>query len=101
MIAYGLSKFVMGLTFKTIASNVGVDPSTVHRAVELFLSTVNIEKKKYDASNLKRKLTDDVKCFIIHVVHNNPGIMLHEIQKEVDDAFSTDMSVDTICKTIQ
>ena len=52
-------------------SNLGVDPSRVHQAVELFLSTGNVEKK-YDASNLNRKLTGEVKCFIIHVVLDNP-----------------------------
>ena len=70
----------MGLSLKMIGENLGVDQSTVHRAVELFLKTVNVEKKKYEGNNLARKVTDEVRCFIIHAVLDNPGIMLHEIQ---------------------
>ena len=90
----------LGLTFKTIGNNLGVDSSTVHRAVERYLSTGDLEKKKYDASGLKRKLTDEMKYFIIHVVLDNPGIMLHEVQKEINDAFTTDVSEGTICKAL-
>ena len=43
---------------------------TVHQAVEQFLITG-------DLSGLKRKLTDKLKYFIIYVVLDNPGIMLH------------------------
>ena len=82
------------INFKTIASNLGVDPSTDHQTVEIFLSTGTVEKKKYDAGNLNQKL------FIIRLVLDNPGIMLHETQKEVNDAFSTDMSEGTICKAL-
>ena len=72
----------MGFTFKAIASSLGVDSSTVHRTVEILLSTGTVEEKKYDASNLNRKLTDDVKFFIMHVALDSPGIMLHEIQRK-------------------
>jgi len=57
----------LGLTFNTIGNNLGVDASTVHRVVEQFISTGDLEKK-YDASSLKRKYDDEMKYFIIHVL---------------------------------
>ncbi|XP_065892893.1 uncharacterized protein [Dysidea avara] len=86
----------LGFTFKTIASNL-VDPSTVLRTVELFLSSGDVEKKKYEASNLKRKVTDELRYFMMHVVLDTPGIMLHEIQKEIENAFNMDI---TICRAL-
>ena len=71
----------------------------VHRTVELFLKTGDVEKK-YDGSNLIRKVTDEIKYFIIHVVLDNPGIMLHEIQNEILTTFNTRIAESTICQIL-
>ena len=41
-----------------------------------------------------------MKYFTMHIVLDNPGIMFHEIQREIKDAFSMDMSEGTICKAL-
>ena len=62
----------MGLSFKTIGENLGMDQSTIHRTVELFLKMGDVEKKKYEGNNLTRKGTDEGRYFIIHAVLDNP-----------------------------
>jgi len=40
-------------------------------------------KKKYDSSNVMKKVTEELKYFLMHIVLDNPGIMLCEIQSEI------------------
>ena len=63
-----------------------------------FLSTGNVEKKKYDPNNLPRKLTDEVQFFIMHLVLDQPGIMLAEIQDEVLKVTNVELAQSTICQ---
>ena len=51
------------LSCEALGSNLGVDPSTVCRTVSLYLRTSKVDKKKYSADNLPRKLTDNIKFF--------------------------------------
>ena len=88
----------LGLTYEAIGTNLGVDQSTVHRTVNLFLSTGNVEKKKYDPNNLPRKLTDEIQFFIMHLVLDQPGIMLAEIQDEVLKVTNVELAQSTICQ---
>ena len=55
----------LGLDFscRTVASNLGVDPSTVSRTVQRFQQTGSVKKAKYDSSTLPRKLTDVVQFY--------------------------------------
>ena len=89
----------LDLTFKTIANNLGVDISTVHRTVELFLRSGDVSKKSYEGNNVK-KVTEELKYFLIHIVLGNPGIMLCEIQKEILSAYNTEIAESTICQTL-
>ena len=89
----------LDLTFKTIANNLGVDISTVHRNVELFLRSGDVSKKSYEGNNVK-KVTEELKYFLIHIVLGNPGIMLCEIQKEILSAYNTEIAESTICQTL-
>ena len=73
---------------------------SISRTVELFLKTGDVAKKKYDGSNVTRKVTEEVKYFIIHVVLDNPGIMLREIQNEVSEAFYVEVAESTICQAL-
>ena len=50
----------LGLSYKRIAVNLSIDPSTVRRTVKLFNDTGSVSKKKYDKSGLTHKLTDVV-----------------------------------------
>ena len=51
----------MGLSLKMVGENLGVDQSTIHRTVELFLKLGDVEKKKYEGNNVRRKVTDEVR----------------------------------------
>ena len=86
------------LSFEAIGNNLGVDPSTVCRTVGLFLRTGKVDKKKYNADNLPRKLTDNINFFIMHTVLDKPGIMLAEIQDEVLKLHNIELAPSTICK---
>ena len=86
------------LSYEEIGRNMGVDPSTVYRTVNLFLSSGRVDKKKYNADNLPRKLTDNIKVFIMHIVLDKPGILLAEIQDEVLNLHGMELALPTICK---
>ena len=60
----------------------------------------DVEKKKYNGSNLIRKVTDEITYFIIHVMLDNPGIMLYEIQNEILTTFNMRIAESTICQTL-
>ena len=90
----------MDLSLKMIGENLGMDQSTVHRIVELFLKSGDVEKKKYEGNNVRRKVTDEVRYFIIHTVLDNPGIMLLEIQNEISTAFNMEIAESTICQVL-
>ena len=42
----------LNLSYETIGLNLGVDPSTGYRSVNLFLKTGNVDKKQYNTANL-------------------------------------------------
>ena len=73
----------LGLTYQSIGMNLHVDPSTVHRTVEIFLNTGTVDKKMYNVDNLPRKLNDIMQLIILQLVLDRPGILLREIQVEV------------------
>ena len=71
--------------------NLNVDKSTVKRTVKLFQDTGNVMKKVYDKTNLPRKLTMVVQCFILQL-HGleYPGIII-EIRSEVNHMLEVDL----------
>ena len=86
------------LSCQKVASNLGVDPSTVSRVVQRFRCTGSVEKKAYNSSALPRKLTDTVKIFILQLVIERPGIYLYEIQAEVEQVMKLDVGLSMICE---
>ena len=88
----------LGLDFscRKVASNIGVDPSTVSRVVRLFQCTGSVTKKKYDSSTLPRKLTDIVQFLILQLVIEHPGIFIHEIQTEVEHVLKLELALSTM-----
>jgi len=90
----------LDLPLKIVANNLGVDISTVQRNVALFLRTGDVEKNKYDSNNVIKKVTEELKYFLMHIVLDNPGIMLCEIQREILSTYNTPIAESTICQTL-
>lgn len=86
------------LSCRKVASNLGVDPSTVSRVVQRFQCTGSVEKKAYNSLALPRKLTDTVKFFVLQLVMERPGIYLYEIQAEMEQVMKLDVGLSTICE---
>ena len=63
----------LGLTYDSIGTNLHVDPSTVHRTVEIFLNTGTVEKM-YNVDNLPCKLNNVMQLIILQLVLDRPGI---------------------------
>ena len=61
-----------GLTYESIGVNLRVDPSTVHRMVEIFLNTGTVDKKMYNVDNLPCKLNDIMQVIILQLVLDHP-----------------------------
>lgn len=90
----------LGLDFSCwkVASNLGVDPSTVSHIVQQFQRTSSVKKDKYNCSTLPQKLTDVVQFPILQLVIERPGIFFHEIQTEVEYVMKIDLAPSTICQ---
>ena len=88
----------MKLPYADIAKNLNVDESTVKRIVKIFQDTGNVTKKVYNSTNLPRKLTTVVQCFILQLVLEYPGIILREIRLEVNHMLEVDLDESTICR---
>ena len=56
-------KEVMKLSDKEVATNLCIDPTTVHRISMLFRASGDVKKKPYPAENAFRKLTKPVQFF--------------------------------------
>ena len=88
----------LGLSYKEIAKNLCIDPSTVSRIVKLFWTTGAVAKKSYSADMLPRKFTDVCQMFVLFLVLDRPGIYLREIQSELRDQLGLELSISAICK---
>lgn len=88
----------LGLTFKTVGQNLGVDQSTVSRVVSLFKATGSVQKRPYpNDARPSKKLSKPVQLTILHTVLQCPGIYLNELQREVLAATGVDISVTSLC----
>ena len=82
---------------KQVASNLGVDETTVNRIAKLFEETGSIEKKLYPAERAFRKLTEPAQFFILNLVVSKPGIYLREIKHELHVNLGVDVTESAIC----
>ena len=74
----------LGNNLKAVASNLGVDPSTVSRTVRCFYATGDIHKKLYPKdARPNKKLTSPVQLTILHTMLQYPEMYLHELQEVV------------------
>ncbi|MDD9817574.1 MAG: hypothetical protein OXU61_05515, partial [Gammaproteobacteria bacterium] len=86
----------LGCSYSTIAQNLNVDKSTVCRTIQLFYSTGTVSKRDYPKDSAPRKLSNPAQLFILHLVIRQPGIYLHEMQRELSDFLSIEVSISTI-----
>ena len=89
------------LTYREIASNLHVDPSTVQRVVQRFEQSGTVTKDAYPKghNHPSQILTEVDELFIIHLVLvlGRPSIYLREIQQELAETTGTAVSVPTLC----
>ena len=91
-------KFALGLTHDKIAINLCVDKSTVSRTIELFQTTGSVSKGSYPTDRAYRELTSPSQLFILTLVLEQPGIYLHEMQRELKENMMLEVSTSTLCK---
>lgn len=90
----------LGLSNRAVAKRLCVDPSTVSRTVGLFHATGSVSKRPYPKERAARTLTEPCKLLILHVIMQKPGILLSEIQKEIEEVLWVQVSLSAICKFI-
>ena len=90
----------MGLNFSVskIAANLCVDESTVHRIINKFQETGEVQKKIYPLDKAYRKLTEPAQLFILQLVVERPVVYLREIKSELLSELGVDVTVSAICK---
>ena len=92
---------VKGLQVTKVATNLGVDPSTVSRIVAQFRCLGVVHKKRHPSNKVCTKLTETIKVCILHLVLNRPGIYLHEIRRDLLANTGADVSLSSICKFLK
>ena len=91
-------RVALGHNNKTVASNLGVDPSTVSRAVSCFYTTGDVKKKPYPRyARPNKKLTSPVQLTILHTVLQHPEMYLHELQETVYVLTGVHLSKAALC----
>ena len=81
-----------------IASNLGIDKSTVQRTVQLFLNSGSVCKRPYPKEKSFRKLTLPAQLFILNLAVDNPAMYLDEIQRQLEVTLMLEVSISTICR---
>ena len=92
-------KEALKMNLVTVASNLGVDPSTVSRIVKLFHTNGDVCKRPYPKNaRPNKKLTCPVELTILHtILLQHPEIYLDEVQKEVCILTGVYLSTSSIC----
>ena len=92
--------FGLNLSFRTIATNLNVDASTVCRIINRFETTGSVSKKAHPQGNShhRKVLKSADEFLILELVAERPGIYLSELQAEIHHTTgSTSVSTATIC----
>ena len=87
----------LGLPNRIVAKNLCVDSST---ALAVFRATGSVSKRPYPKHRAARKLTKPCQLLILHTILRNPGIILSEIQREMEEVLLEHVSLSTICKFV-
>ena len=83
----------LGFTYSQIATNLGVDKSTAHRTVQLFLNTGSVCKRPYSNEKAFRKLIQPAQLFILRLVVDNPAMYLDEVQRQLKTMLIMEVSL--------
>ena len=93
--------YALELTYREIASNLNVDPSTVQRVVQRFEQSRTVTKDTYPKghNHPSQILTEVNELLVIYLVLDRPSLYLREIQQlqELAEAAGTAVSVPTLC----
>ncbi len=91
--------YALELSYKKVAENLNVDPSTVQRTIQLFEATGAVSKTEHPKghSHPFKKLTLIDEFLILELVIERPGIYLSEIQQQLRNETGTEISISTIC----
>ena len=87
---------VKGKSYREIAENLCVSPSTVSRTVAFFSDTGSVDKRKHPPNSGSAVLTDIDKLIIIETITDRPNIFLREIKEILAAETGTDVSLSTI-----
>ena len=87
----------LGLPNRIVAKNLCVDSLTVSRTLAVFRATGSVSKRPYPKHRAARKLT---KPYQLLILLRNPGIILSEIQREMEEVLLVHVSLSTICKFV-
>ena len=73
-------RVALGYGVKAVASNLGVDPSTISRIVRSFHATGDVQKKPYPKdARPNEKLASPVQLTILHTVLQHPEMLRHSV----------------------
>ena len=84
----------------SVASLVCVSERTVWRYIALFRQTGDIEPQRRDHGP-KEMLGDLEQLTLLHLILENHGIYLYEIQTKLESLFGVRVSTATICRTLK
>jgi len=88
------------LSQREISNQFNVSERTVHRYLQLFRQTGDIQVKH--RNNGPDKLLGNYKQLILlRLVFLNPGVYLHELQEMLNDDYGVVISIPTICKALK
>ena len=82
---------LLGYSQQAIAQNLGVDQSTVSRAIQLFRTTGSVGKKPYP-----EMVTAPCQLLIYRLFLQHPGIHIYEVQRELLGLLLVDVNISTI-----
>ena len=90
------------LPYQTIAQNLSIATSTVHRIYTLFEATGDVTPLgQQKGSSALKKLDDHTELYIIGMVMENPALYLAEVCQNVESALGICISPPTICRLLK
>ena len=91
---------VLGLTYRHLANNLNVDPSTVQRTVQLFEETGTTYSIQGYHHNTTKKLNVDEEVAVIEAVVENPALYLSDLQQYVLHTMGKSISISTKARVL-
>ena len=89
--------FGFGNTYRTVASNLNIDPSTVARVIAHFMKVGGVEKHSYPFNAGVTKFSDIGKQYIMELIIDKPGIYCQSSARIIS-GYSNRRHETTICQ---